>query len=79
MAPITRFAAFKFKDGVTDEQKRQALGGLMKLYKEYNEDKVLDGPRAGSNSTSALDSYECVLFVLLRIIDRQSRRQDQRL
>lgn len=43
MAPITRFAAFKYKPGTTIDQKREALAGLIKLYKD-NERMVNHGP-----------------------------------
>ena len=43
MAPVTRFAAFKYKPGTTDEQKRQVLDGLIKLYEE-NAHMVNHGP-----------------------------------
>ena len=43
MAPVTRFAAFKYKPGTTDEQKRKALDGLIALYEE-NAHMVTHGP-----------------------------------
>lgn len=43
MAPVTRFAAFKYKAGTTEEQKRRALDGLIKLYEE-NAHMINHGP-----------------------------------
>ena len=43
MAPVTRFAAFKYKAGTTDEQKRKVLDDLIKLYEE-NAHMVNHGP-----------------------------------
>lgn len=43
MVPVTRFAAFKYKSGTTDAQKRQALDGLIKLYND-NAYMVNHGP-----------------------------------
>ncbi|THV04054.1 hypothetical protein K435DRAFT_962039 [Dendrothele bispora CBS 962.96] len=49
MAPVVRFAAFKYKPGTTDAQKRQALDGLIKLYEE-NARMVNHGPVGGMNN-----------------------------
>ncbi|OSX67398.1 hypothetical protein POSPLADRAFT_1127555 [Postia placenta MAD-698-R-SB12] len=49
MAPVTRFAAFKYKSGTTDEQKRKILDGLIQLYKN-NEHMINYGPRGGRNN-----------------------------
>ncbi|EMD33485.1 hypothetical protein CERSUDRAFT_87328 [Gelatoporia subvermispora B] len=49
MAPVTRFAAFKYKAGTTNEQKRASLDGLLKLYEE-NAHLVNYGPRGGRNN-----------------------------
>ncbi|TFY57465.1 hypothetical protein EVG20_g8540 [Dentipellis fragilis] len=46
MAPVVRFAAFKYKPGTTDAQKRQSLEGLLKLYEE-NARLVNHGPVGG--------------------------------
>lgn len=43
MAPITCFAALKYKAGTTDAQKRKALDDLFKLYEE-NAHMVNVGP-----------------------------------
>lgn len=43
MAPVTRFAAFKYKAGTTDAQKRKSLDDLIKLYEE-NAHMVNIGP-----------------------------------
>ncbi|KIP03532.1 hypothetical protein PHLGIDRAFT_235963 [Phlebiopsis gigantea 11061_1 CR5-6] len=49
MAPVTRFAAFKYKPGTTEEQKRKALDGLIALYEE-NAHLVNQGPTGGRNN-----------------------------
>ena len=48
MPPVTRFAAFKFKHGVDDKQKRKALDGLLKMY-EANAQRLESGPRGGTD------------------------------
>ncbi|KAH7926921.1 hypothetical protein BV22DRAFT_1008097 [Leucogyrophana mollusca] len=49
MAPVTRFAAFKYKPGTTDAQKRKSLDDLITLY-ENNAHMVNYGPRGGRNN-----------------------------
>jgi hypothetical protein len=44
MPPITRFAAFKYKQGTTDQQKRAWLDGLVSLY-AANADGVNFAPK----------------------------------
>jgi hypothetical protein len=44
MPPITRFAAFKYKQGTTDQQKRAWLDGLIRLY-AANADRVNFAPK----------------------------------
>jgi len=64
MAPVTRFAAFKYKPDVTDAQKRTALEGLIKLYQE-NEHLVNYGPRGGrNNSPEGFDKGFDVVFTV---------------
>lgn len=47
MSPVTRFAAFKYKSGTTDAQKRDILDRLIKLY-EDNAHMVNIGPQGVS-------------------------------
>ncbi|KAF9461973.1 hypothetical protein BDZ94DRAFT_1262652 [Collybia nuda] len=49
MAPITRFAAFKYKPGTIDVQKRQVLDIIVKLYEE-NARMINYGPFGGKNN-----------------------------
>lgn len=64
MAPVTRFAAFKYKPTVTSEQKRAAYDGLVKLYAE-NADRINDGPEGGrNNSTEGFDKGFDVVFTV---------------
>ncbi|EGO02873.1 hypothetical protein SERLA73DRAFT_150463 [Serpula lacrymans var. lacrymans S7.3] len=65
MAPVTRFAAFKYKPGTTNEQKRASLDGLIKLY-EDNAHMVDVGPRGGANnSTEGFDKGFDVVFTVV--------------
>jgi hypothetical protein len=64
MPPVTRFAAFKYKPGTTDEQKRASLDGLVKLY-EVNKHFVNYGPKGGkNNSTEGFDKGFDVVFTV---------------
>ncbi|KAK0459008.1 uncharacterized protein EV420DRAFT_345087 [Desarmillaria tabescens] len=64
MAPVVRFAAFKYKPGTTDEQKRHALEGLIKLYEE-NARMVNHGPVGGrNNNPEGFDKGFDVLFTV---------------
>ncbi|KIM82354.1 hypothetical protein PILCRDRAFT_820757 [Piloderma croceum F 1598] len=48
MPPITRFAAFKYKQGTTGQQKRAWFDGLVSLY-AANADRVNFAPKVGCN------------------------------
>ncbi|KAH7910668.1 hypothetical protein BJ138DRAFT_1135865 [Hygrophoropsis aurantiaca] len=64
MAPITRFAAFKYLPGTTDMQKRQSLDGLINLY-NANADMVNVKPRGGrNNNTEGFDGGFDVVFTV---------------
>lgn len=58
MAPVTRFAAFKYKSGTTDEQKRKILDGLIQLYKN-NEHMINYGPRGKYTSSISVHARDC--------------------
>ncbi|KAF2098051.1 hypothetical protein NA57DRAFT_76848 [Rhizodiscina lignyota] len=64
MPPCTRFAAFKYKPEITNEQKKQAYDGLIELYSK-NAHLVNYGPRGGkNNSTEGFDKGFDVVFTV---------------
>lgn len=64
MPPVTRLAAFKYKPGTTNEQKKAALDGLIELY-EVNKHLVNYGPKGGmNNSTEGFDKGFDVVFTV---------------
>ncbi len=75
MPPVTRFAAFKYKPEVTNEQMRTALDGLIKLY-DANQHLVNYGPRGGrNNSEEGFDrGFNVVFTVQFKVCEAISRR-----
>ncbi|KDQ49478.1 hypothetical protein JAAARDRAFT_165633 [Jaapia argillacea MUCL 33604] len=76
MYPITRFAAFKYKSTVTEEEKKAAIQGLLDLYalkSEYVSDVQGEDLGKNNNEEGYSKGFDIVFSVKFRSVEDRDK------